>query len=367
VLTTSPLTFNANPGFYSLTVQNVKDLFGNTIATASTAIGLYPNAVLWIRANTGVTTGTDPGHPDPTTNTVSMWLDISGNNNTFFGGGDVTTQPIIATNAWGDPVIRFNTNDAYSNFLATAQNSTTAGVTGDMSIIAVLNVRSLTAHPAEIVSKTGGANKNIPAPYDYYLGSTGAPLYRGDGGGGGAGVDYGNFTSTQVPVLGYPCIMAVSQQGSIISHYLDSQAVGTGILGSSFPLSKIFDLQQQVYVGSRSDNVNRLAGDLAELIVAASPMSSGDIAALGNYLSAQHHFVLFNPNPTNLVASSSNNQLTFSWPTDHTGWQLQSNAVGLRATNSWFPVSGATLTNKITITPDTNQANVYYRLFFQQP
>ena len=50
VLTTSPLTFNANPGFYSLTVQNVKDLFGNTIVTASTALGLYPNAALWVRA-----------------------------------------------------------------------------------------------------------------------------------------------------------------------------------------------------------------------------------------------------------------------------------------------------------------------------
>src|SRR5204863_3396786 len=53
VLTTSPLTFNANPGFYSLTVQNVKDLFGNTLVTASTGLGLYPNTAVWIRADTG--------------------------------------------------------------------------------------------------------------------------------------------------------------------------------------------------------------------------------------------------------------------------------------------------------------------------
>ena len=69
VLTTSPLTFNANPGFYSLTVQNVKDLFGNTIVTASTAVGLYPNAAVWIRADTGVTT-------DAGTNTVTVWNDL---------------------------------------------------------------------------------------------------------------------------------------------------------------------------------------------------------------------------------------------------------------------------------------------------
>ena len=248
VLATSPLSFNANIGFYQLTVQNVKDLYNNTLTTASTPVGLYPNAAVWIRANTGVTTGAN-GIPDPTTNVVLQWNDISGNGNTFFGGGDVTSQPIITTNAWGDPVMRFNTNDAYSNFLATAQNPTTAGISGDMSIIAVINVRSLTAHPAEIVSKSGGpsANKNIAAPYDYYLGSTGAPLYRGDGGGGGAGVDYGNFTSTQVPVFGYPSIVAVSETGSIISHYLDGQNVGTGALGSAFPVSKIFDLQQPVH------------------------------------------------------------------------------------------------------------------------
>ena len=80
-------------------------------------------------------------------------------------------------------------------------------------------------------------------------------------------------------------------------------------------------------------------------------MSSGEITALGNYLSAQHHFTLFNPTPTNLVLSSSNHQMTFSWPTDHIGWQLQSNSVGLLATNAWFPVSGSALTNQITITP----------------
>ena len=32
-------------------------------------------------------------------------------------------------------------------------------------------------------------------------------------------------------------------------------------------------------------------------------MSSGEMAALANYLSTQHHFVLFNPSPTTLVFS----------------------------------------------------------------
>lgn len=139
------------------------------------------------------------------------------------------------------------------------------------------------------------------------------------------------------------------------------------MLNGSFLESNDFDQGQQVFIGARSDGFNRLAGDLSELIVAASPMSSGEVASLSSYLSAQHHFVLFNTSPTNIVVSSSNNQMTFSWPADHTGWQLQSNSVGLLATNAWFPVSGSTLTNHIAIVPDVNKTNVFYRLFLQQP
>ncbi len=161
--------------------------------------------------------------------------------------------------------------------------------------------------------------------------------------------------------------MVASETGNVVSHYLNGQPVGTGILGSAFALSNIFDQKQQVYVGCRSDNVNRMEGDLAELIVASTPMTPNEVVSLGNYLSAQHHFVLFNPNPTNIVYSYSNNQLTLSWPPDHTGWQLESNSVGVQVTNAWFPVSGSTSTNQITITPDKSRTNVYYRLFFTQP
>ena len=360
VLTTSPLTFNANPGFYSLTVQNVKDLFGNTIVTASTPVGLYPNAALWVRANTGVTT-------DAGTNTVNLWTDLSGNGNNIFGGGGPTVQPTLVTNAWGDPVIRFNPTDTVTNYMATASGSPTLGITGDMSIIAVVNVRTLAVRPAEIVSKTGSANKSIAAPYDCYLGTAGMLFYRGNGNGTTAGINYGNYTATNGPSVGYPSVVAVSETGNTVSQYLNGQAAGSGVLGSGFLEANTFDQGQQVYIGARSDFVNRLTGDLAELIVASSPMSSGDVASLTSYLSAQHGFVLFNPNPTNIVVSSSSHQITFSWPADHTGWQLQSNSVGVQATNAWFPVSGSTLTNQITITPNTNQTNVFYRLFFQQP
>jgi hypothetical protein len=361
VLTTSPLTWNANPGFYLLTVENVKDLFGNTILTSSTAVGLYPNAALWVRADTGVTT-------DAGTNTVNQWNDMSGNNNHFYAGAGSPVEPQLVANAWGDPVIRFNTTDTVTNYMI-AVNSPTLGITGDMSIIAVVNTRALTGRTGHIVSKTGATSgtKNIAAPYDIYLGTSGLLFNRGNGNGTTQGINYGLYTATNGPSVGYPSVVVASETGNTVSQYLDGKAAGTGVLSGGFLESNDFDQGQQVYIGARSDYFNRLAGDLAELIVAASPITSSDAAALANYLSTRHHFVLFNPSRTNIVASVSNNQLTLSWPADHTGWQIQSNSVGLMATSAWFTVSGSTLTNQITITPAASQSNVFYRMFFQQP
>jgi hypothetical protein len=358
VLTTSPLTFNANPGFYSLSIQNVKDVFGLTINPASTPLGLYPNAALWVRADSGVTSDD---------NGVVMWTDLSGNNNTLYSGGGPTIQPQLVTNASGELVIRFNTNDLVTNYMASASGSPTLGITGDMSIIAVVNPRVLNGRTGHIVSKTGTANKNIAAPYDFYLGTAGALLYRGNGNGTVAGIHYGSFTATSGPSVGNPSVVIASETGNTINHYLNGQPAGTGVLSASFDELNTYDQGQQLYIGARSDGFNRLAGDLSELIIAASPLSSSDAANLASYLSAQHHFALFNPSPTNLTVSYSNNQLTLSWPADHTGWQVQSNSVGVEVTNAWFNVSGSTSTNQISITPNANQPHVFYRMFLQQP
>jgi hypothetical protein len=362
VLTTSGVTWNANPGFYTLTVQNVKDFYNNTMAPATASVGLYPNAAVWIRADTGVTT-------DGSGN-VNLWNDLSGNNNNFSSGGSAVPQ--LVTNPWGDPVVRFNSTDAVTNYMV-AISSSSLGITGDMSVVAVINLRTLASgRNGQIVSKTGVAGpaasnpQNIAAPYDYFVGAT-AGLNRGNGNGTANGINYGGFGATSGPSVGYPSVVAVSETGSAVSHYINAQAVGTGILNGAFQESQDFDQGQPTYIGARAGFFNRLAGDLAELIVASSPLSSGDVTMLASYLSTTHHFVLFNTSPTNMVLSSSNNHLTLSWPADHTGWQLQSNSVGLQATGAWFPVSGSTLTNQFTITPDATKTAVFYRMSFQQP
>jgi len=250
-----------------------------------------------------------------------------------------------------------------------ASHSSSLAILGDMSVIAVMNVRTLAnGRNGHVVAKTGPPPRgNIPAPYDYNVSATAPQLLRGNGNGTVSGVNFASFVGTNGPSVGYPFSVAVSETGSTVSHYVNGQAAGIGVLSGGFQESSDFDNGNPAYIGARSDGFNRLAGDLAELIVSASPISAGDVAALDSYLSARHRFVLFNGIPTNIVTSFSNKQITLSWPADHTGWQLQSNSLGLTAPGSWFTVPGSTSTNQMTIPPNATNGNVFYRMFIQQP
>ncbi|HSU53861.1 MAG TPA: hypothetical protein VLT36_07390, partial [Candidatus Dormibacteraeota bacterium] len=185
--------------------------------------------------------------------------------------------------------------------------------------------------------------------------NNGGPLYRGDGASAGA------FAATAAPSIGTPHVVVASETGNTVSRYLDGVACGTGPLGS-FNESDCLDAGQPVYLGTRGDGLLRLTGDISELIIAASPISSGEVVSLQTYLFAQHHLV--NTTPTNLTVSAANNHLTFSWPPDHFGWGLQSNSVGLTATGSWFAVPGASATNQMTLPINPAKTNVFYRMIY---
>jgi len=71
-----------------------------------------------------------------------------------------------------------------------------------------------------------------------------------------------------------------------------------------------------------------------------------------------------NANPTNLLFQVSGRTLQISWPADHTGWFLQSNAVSLTASNDWFTVPGASATNQWSV-PINATGIVFFRLLYQ--
>jgi hypothetical protein len=73
-----------------------------------------------------------------------------------------------------------------------------------------------------------------------------------------------------------------------------------------------------------------------------------------------------NQNPTNIVFAVTNNQLSLSWPADHTGWQLQAqtNSVSVGINTNWANVSGSTGTNRVFIPINLTNGAVFYRIVY---
>ena len=176
LLTTSVLTPSTS---YSLTVQNVLDYFGilQTPPSINLVVGLYPaNLAFWIRADTGVTTNAD--------GTVTGWNDLSGNGNnlleaTAYGFND----PLLTNNASGDAVVHFDsTNGTYGTALY-ANDAPSLQIAGDMSVVTVVSFpeAAFGGGHGQIVAKTGTANPNVPAPFDYRAASTGLTLFAAMG------------------------------------------------------------------------------------------------------------------------------------------------------------------------------------------
>ena len=150
---------------------------------------------------------------------MAQWNDLSGNANHLFSSP--FTPPLLATNAQGDPVVRFAATNRTTLY---ANPSGSLGIIGDMSLVALVNFATLDGGTnGEIVSKTGGGGlANIPAPYDYYIPATnnGAHLYRG------TGTTYGQSTAANGPSTGTPHVLVAAEVGNTVSHFIDGAASG---------------------------------------------------------------------------------------------------------------------------------------------
>ena len=69
-------------------------------------------------------------------------------------------------------------------------------------------------------------------------------------------------------------------------------------------------------------------------------------------------------NPTNITASLSGATLQLSWPADHIGWRVETNAADITDANSWFTLPGSAATNQVFLPADATARNVFFRLVF---
>jgi autotransporter-associated beta strand protein len=73
---------------------------------------------------------------------------------------------------------------------------------------------------------------------------------------------------------------------------------------------------------------------------------------------------LVNLTPTNLVSSVSGTTLNLSWPGDHKGWTLQTNAVSVADPSQWFAYPGSAGVTNVAITINPVKTNVFFRLVY---
>jgi autotransporter-associated beta strand protein len=134
--------------------------------------------------------------------------------------------------------------------------------------------------------------------------------------------------------------------------------VNLGLSGSAFTVGQ-FPLIN--YTGSISGG-GFAALNLVSLPAGVSGYLSNNVANLSVDMVITNAPAVINPNPTNITVLVSGNQLTLSWPADHTGWLLQSNSVGLTSSNSWFTLPGSGSTNKFIFTVDATKPTVFFRM-----
>lgn len=71
-------------------------------------------------------------------------------------------------------------------------------------------------------------------------------------------------------------------------------------------------------------------------------------------------------NSTNLTFTAAPSSLTLSWPSDHTGWRLQTqtNALSVGLGTNWFDVPNSTETNSVIVPMDLMSGSIFYRLVY---
>ncbi|MGH7237479.1 MAG: LamG domain-containing protein, partial [Candidatus Saccharimonadales bacterium] len=142
------------------------------------------------------------------------------------------------------------------------------GLTGDMTISCWIYVISLN-NLASCLSKTLA---NIPAPFDYYVSTNGLIFFlRGNGS------TYELVRATNHITTGAWHFIAVTMNGTSVTHYLDGSPNGTGTISTN-----IANGSGHAIIGNRSDGATKTNGYIDDVRLYNRALSPAEIQALYN-------------------------------------------------------------------------------------
>jgi len=184
---------------------------------------------------------------------------------------------------------------------------------------------------------------------------------------GTAGTTWNFITLTEASPNGYPPYLLTAPPTSSIlltnaTITLSASGIGTGPWG-------YYWINNSTVL--TSGTTNNTAPNNANLSIPSTSLSAGSLElvltnALGTNITSITLVSPVNANPTNIVATVTNNNLYLTWPVDHTGWQLQAqtNSVGKGISTNWANYNPSTGTNQVVIPVNLTNGTVFYRLTY---
>ena len=172
----------------------------------------------------------------------------------------------------------------------------------------------------------------------------------------------GILTISTSATLGGAAVMKLNNAGSPTSDELSCPALTAGGIlvvtnvGPALAVGNTFKLFSAPVHGFTS--VSLPAGDNNHKYTWNNQLAANGTIVVATAVLA----VNTNAATANFHAVNVGSTLQFSWAADHTGWQLYTNAVGVAAANSWFPIPGSASANNVTIPINPANPNVYFQL-----
>ena len=353
----APVTFAADNNFSGILLSNgpaVNSYSGNTVIANTSTDG---NTV-FLRLGGDEVIPDGPGKGLVAFSGVNAVLDLNGHNETINGFGAGTNSSAVNNiTAGGNSTLTVGNANTTSSFAGTIRNSSgTVGLTkigtGTLTLSGANTYSGATtvSNGALLMTTSHSGGGDFTLADGTTLGVTNTQNTAGAamanltlGNSGPTAVTLQNVASTTVPVIN--ALGTVTLNGACNITIADKSNL---ITGNNYPLIKYGSL-----AGAGRFTLS-LPPNIAGNLVTNTANSSLDL----NITSA------LSLTPTNLVGALTGNTLTLSWPADHLGWQLQTNAVSVAATNQWFAYPGSSAVTSEVITINPSKVNVFYRLVY---
>jgi hypothetical protein len=185
-------------------------------------------------------------------------------------------------------------------------------------------------------------------------------------------------TSTVAPAIGqwYHLVGVFDGANGAVHLYINGVDIadttnvpaGVGLLTAT-TTNALMPQAAYVSIGARTSDQSSLyynfqfQGAINDVALYNYALSAAQVAA---HYAASGLAPAINLNPTNILYSISNHELTLSWPVDHLGWilQAQTNRLSVGINTNWVGVSGSAGTNQVILPINPTNGCVFYRLIY---